>query len=73
MIFKIKMKNAQKIFKLEKKLAEAEEKYKEKLRRFRGIAHESASGELAYSDLKVWEDFVESIKKELEVLKGNKT
>ena len=67
------MKNAQKIKELEVKLAEAESKYKEKLGRFRGVPHESASGELAYSDLKVWEDFVNSIKKELEVLKGDKT
>lgn len=67
------MKNAQKIKELEKKLADAEEKYKEKLRRFRGVAHESASGELAYSDLKVWEDFVESIRRELEVLKSGKS
>ena len=51
------------------KLAEAEEKYKFKLSRFRGVAHESASGELAFSELKVREDFVRSLKSEIETLK----
>jgi len=50
------------------KLAEAEEKYKFKLSRFRGVAHESASGELALSELKVREDFVRSLKAEIKVL-----
>jgi hypothetical protein len=50
------------------KLAEAEEKYKFKLSRFRGIAHESASGELAFSELKVREDFVRSLKAEIKAL-----
>ena len=71
------MKNAQKIKELEEKLAKAEEKYRWKLSHFRGIPHESASGELSYSDLKVWEDHVETIKAELRTLmsqdNGNKT
>jgi hypothetical protein len=50
------------------KLAEAEEKYKFKLSRFRGVAHESASGELAFSELKVREDFVRSLKSEIAAL-----
>lgn len=53
---------------LYKKLEEAEEKYKFRLRNFRGIAHESASGELAYSELKVREDIVRSLKEEIAVL-----
>lgn len=53
---------------LYKKLVEAEEKYKAKLARFRGVAHESASGELAFSELKVREDFVRSLQAEIKVL-----
>ncbi len=63
------MKNAQKIKELEVKLDEAESKYKERLARFRGVPHESAAGELSYSDLKVAESFVQSIKEEIESLK----
>lgn len=47
------------------KLKEAEEKYRLKLSRFRGVAHESASGELASSELKVREDFVRSLRAEI--------
>ena len=51
------------------KLAEAEEKYTSRLKKFRGVAHESASGELASSELKVREDFVRSLKAEIKALK----
>ena len=50
-------------------LVKAEEKYREKLSKFRGVPHESAQGELSYSDLKVWEDHVQTIKEEIEALK----
>ena len=59
----------EKLVALLKKLEDAEEKLKFKLSHFRGIAHESASGDLAYSELKVLEDYVESLKKEVEALK----
>jgi hypothetical protein len=52
-----------------KKLEEAEAKLKSRLKNFRGVAHESASGELAYSELKVREDFVNSLKEEIKALK----
>ena len=52
-----------------KKLEDAEAKLKFRLSHFRGVPHESASGELAYSELKVFEDYVNSLKKEVEVLK----
>jgi hypothetical protein len=65
------MKTSQKIKELEEKLTKAEEKYKFRLSRFRGVPHESAQGELSYSDLKVWEAHVNTIKAELEVLKNN--
>jgi len=58
----------EKLVALYQKLAEAEEKYKFKLSRFRGVAHESASGELAFSELKVREDFVRSLKAEIKAL-----
>lgn len=50
------------------KLKDAEQKYTDRLKKFRGVAHESASGELASSELKVREDFVRSIKAEIKVL-----
>ena len=53
---------------LYQKLAEAEEKYKFRLSHFRGVAHESASGELASSELKVREDFVRSLRSEISEL-----
>jgi len=60
---------AQKLKELEGKLARAEEKYRERLSKFRGVPHESAQGELSYSDLKVWENHIETIKEEIEALK----
>ena len=60
---------AHKLKDLEEKLAKAEARYKERLSRFRGVPHESAAGELSYSDLKVWEDHVATIKLEIEALK----
>ncbi|MCX6703822.1 MAG: hypothetical protein NTZ07_00025 [Candidatus Woesebacteria bacterium] len=60
--------DGEKLDALYKKLVEAEEKYKFKLKNFRGIAHESAMGELAFSDLKVREDFVQSLKSEIKAL-----
>jgi hypothetical protein len=52
-----------------KKLEDSEAKLKFRLSHFRGVAHESASGELAYSELKVLEDYVESLKREVAALK----
>lgn len=49
---------------LYKKLEEAQEKYYQRLKRFRGVPHESASGELSFSELKVREDFVRSLRDE---------
>jgi hypothetical protein len=59
----------EKLAALLKKLEVAEAKLKFRLSHFRGVAHESASGELAYSELKVLEDYVESLKKEVAALK----
>jgi len=47
------------------KLIEAEEKYRQRLKNFRGVPHESASGELSFSELKVREDFVRSLRDEI--------
>ena len=58
----------EKLAALYKKLEEAEEKYRLKLSRFRGVPHESAAGELSFSELKVREDFVRSLKAEILVL-----
>lgn len=53
---------------LYKKLEEYEAKVKFRLSHFRGVAHESASGELASSELKVLQDHVASLKAEIKVL-----
>lgn len=52
------------------KKAEYEAKLNDRLRHFRGVAHEDAAGELKYVEIKVLEDHVESIKKEIEALQG---
>ncbi|OGM81733.1 hypothetical protein A2394_02530 [Candidatus Woesebacteria bacterium RIFOXYB1_FULL_42_36] len=53
-----------------KKLDEYEAKVTFRLAHFRGVAHESASGELASSELRVLQDHVASLKAEVEVLKA---
>lgn len=55
----------QKLKELLEKKNIAEAKYKARLGKFRGVAHESASGELAYSELRVSEDYLESLKAEI--------
>ncbi len=60
----------QKLLELYKKKNEAETKLKDRLGRFRGVAHESASGELAYSEIKVLEDYIESLKSEIQNLEA---
>lgn len=63
-----KLSDKEKLVALYQKLAEAEEKYRFRLKNFRGVAHESASGELASSELKVREDFVRSLRAEISEL-----
>ena len=58
----------EKLVALYKKLEEAEEKYKLRLKNFHGVPHESSAGELSFSELKVREDFVRSLKAEIKVL-----
>lgn len=53
-----------------KKLEVYEAKVTFRLSHFRGVAHESASGELASSELKVLQDYVASLKAEIETLKS---
>jgi hypothetical protein len=52
------------------KLGDYEAKVDFRMKHFRGVAHESASGELASSELKVLQDYVASLKQEIEVLKA---
>jgi len=58
----------EKLAALKNKLVTAEAKYKERLKNFRGVPHESAMGELSFSELKVREDFVVSLKAEIKAL-----
>ena len=60
----------EKLKSLLKKKEETEAKLKFRMSRFRGVAHESASGELAYSELKVLEDYLESLNCEIEALRA---
>jgi ubiquinone biosynthesis protein UbiJ len=55
---------------LYKKLEEYEAKVTFRLSHFRGVAHESASGELASSELKVLQDHVASLKQEVATLEA---
>lgn len=59
----------EKLAALLKKLEVYEAKVTFRLSHFRGVAHESASGELASSELKVLQDHVVSLKAEIETLK----
>ena len=59
----------EKLVALLKKLEEYEAKVDFRMKHFRGVAHESASGELASSELKVLQDHVASIKAEIETLR----
>lgn len=59
-----------KLKELTAKLAKVEEKYRYKMSHFRGVPHESASGELAYSEIKVLEDHIETLKEEIIALKS---
>ena len=60
----------EKLAALLKKLTEYEAKVDFRMKHFRGVAHESASGELASSELKVLQDYVASLKAEIEILKA---
>ena len=67
------MKNSsdkEKLIALYKKLEEYEAKMNFRLSHFRGVAHESASGELASSELKVLQDYVASLKVEIAALEA---
>jgi len=60
----------EKLVALLKKLEDYEAKVAFRLAHFRGVAHESASGELASSELKVLQDHVASLKVEIAELEG---
>ena len=62
------MDKKKKLQELLKKRMEVEERLRAKMKRFRGVPHESASWELAYSEIKVLEDFIASLNAEIETL-----
>lgn len=55
-------------------LKERRDKYKEKLTRmyknFRGIKHENSLSELQYSEIKVYEDLLNSVTEEVKLLEN---
>lgn len=63
-----KLSDKEKLEDLYIKLQEADVKYRDRLKNFRGVPHESAMGELNFSELKVREDFVRSIRSEISEL-----
>lgn len=69
----MKQTDTEKLTALYKKLEEAEKKYYERLKKFRGVPHESAAGEMSFSELKVREDFVVSLREEIKVLENSLT
>lgn len=55
-------------------LKERRDKYKEKLTRmyknFRGVKHENSLSELQYSEIKVYEDLLNSVVEELKLIEN---
>ena len=49
-----------------------EAKLNELYKHFRGVIHESADSEIKYTKIKVYEDFVISIEKELQMMENKK-
>ena len=60
----------EKLAALYKKLEVYEAKVTYRFSHFRGVAHESASGELASSELKVLQDHVATLKAEIKALEA---
>ena len=57
--------------KLIKRRDEYKAKLKEMYKHFRGVKHENALSELKYSEIKVYEDFVNSLTEEIANFKKN--
>lgn len=68
-MLKKQLSDKERLVALLKKLEVYEAKVAFRLSHFRGVAHESASGELASSELKVLQDYVATLKAEIETLK----
>ena len=60
-----------KLASLTKKRDEYKEKLTEMYKHFHGVKHESAHSELQYSEIKVYEDMLNSVVAEIESLKLN--
>ncbi|HLD92466.1 MAG TPA: hypothetical protein VI795_03680 [Patescibacteria group bacterium] len=60
-----------KLASLIKKRDEYKEKLTEMYKHFHGVKHESAHSELQYSEIKVYEDMLNSVVAEIESLKLN--
>ena len=67
---KKQLSDREKLEALYKKLEVYEAKVTFRLSHFRGVAHESASGELASSELKVLQDYVATLKAEIRALEA---
>jgi hypothetical protein len=64
------MDDAAKLAQLEEKLAQYMPVYLEKKRNFRGVKHENSLSELRYTEFMVYREMVESLQKEIRVLKA---
>lgn len=69
-MIKKQLSDREKLSALYKKLEVYEAKVTFRLSHFRGVAHESASGELASSELKVLQDYVATLKAEIKALEA---
>lgn len=61
--------SAQKINELLQKKQEVEDKLAEKYKNFHGVRHENSVSEIRYTEIKVLEDYLQSIVDEIESLK----
>lgn len=57
-----------KLKELKAKLAKAEIKYSYLMKGYRGVIHESAASEIRHSEVKVYEDYISNLKKEIKLL-----
>ena len=60
--------NDQKLYALKTKLSHYEDKLRLKMKRYRGVIHESAASEMKHQEVMVLRAMVEGIKKEIEQL-----
>lgn len=67
----MKSTDKQKLKQLEEKLVHYKKIFLEKKKNFRGVKHESSLSELRYTEFMVYKNIVESLQKEIGIIKAN--